>query len=413
MNPPPRLFFVTRFYWPDEPATAQLLTDLAEALAASGHEVTVITSSPREPGCPRVEMHNGVGILRIRSSRLGRRHLVGRIVDFLSFSAGALRLLARMVKTGDSVVIMTDPPLLGCAASPLVKKHGAQLIHWIQDVYPEIATAVSGTKFPLLFRAWRNRAWRRADHCVVLGHDMARFVASCGVAADKIQVCPNWAPAGLAAADEPTDSSLRAQWGLDEKFVVGYSGNLGRVHDLEPVLDLAERLRDAPEIVFVFIGDGAQRPRLQSAVRARLLTNVFFQPAQPRARLGETLSLPDLHLITLRNGCEQLVFPSKLYGITAVARPVLFIGPPDSEIAALVKSEGFGFAVSRLELEAAATAIRRLRANAAQQAAFRHAAARFWETKGRREHAVAAWSTMLAQRKPLAATLRTTPVSHE
>ena len=411
MSPPSRLFFVNRFYWPDEPATAQLLTDLAEALATTGHTVTVITSHPREQKCPEVQSLNGVEILRIRSSRLGRRNLVGRVVDFLSFSFGALRLLSAKVKKGDTVVVMTDPPLLGCAVTSIASKRRAQVIHWIQDIYPEIATAVSGTRLPLIFRAWRNRAWRRADHCVVLGNDMARFVASCGVAADKILVCPNWAPAGLAPAAEPANNRLRAQWNLTGKFVVGYSGNLGRVHDLDPVLSVAEALRDEPDIVFTFIGDGAQKPHLQSAISSRHLTNVFFQPAQPRERLGEALSLPDLHLVTLRNGCEQLVFPSKLYGIVAVGRPVLFIGPPDSEIAALVKSEGFGFVVSREESAAAATAIRRLRADVAEQAALSRAAVYFWASRGRLEHAVAAWLPLFGQRKSLAGTEHTTPVS--
>jgi colanic acid biosynthesis glycosyl transferase WcaI len=413
MSTTPRLFFVNRFYWPDEPATAQLLTDLAEALAARGHAVTVITSHPREPGCPVLEKHNGVEILRIRGSRLGHRNLVGRLIDFLSFSAGALRMLSARVKTGDSVVLMTDPPLLGCTATSVAWKRGAHVIHWIQDIYPEIATAVSGRKLPLLFRAWRNRTWRRADRCVVLGNDMARFVAACGVMTDKILVSPNWAPTGLAPWTELTHSGLRAEWGLEGKFIVGYSGNLGRVHDLDPVLAIAEALRNEPGIAFVFIGDGAQKPRLQSAVAAQQLTNVFFKPAQPRYRLGEVLSLPDLHLVTLRTGCEQLVFPSKLYGITAVGRPVLFIGPPRSEMAMLVKSEGIGLTASREESEAAAAAIRLLRADATQQTSFRYAAIRFWESKGRLEHALAIWSSLFAQRKPLAGTECNTPVSDQ
>jgi len=410
----PHVIFVNRFYWPDEPATAQLLTDLAEALAAAGLGVSVITSSPPEADCTAVESHHGVEIFRIRSSRLGRRNLVGRTLDFLSFSAGALHLLSSKVKAGDIVVMMTDPPLLGCAGTSIAKRHGAQVMHWIQDVYPEIASAVSGARLPLLFRSWRNRAWRRADRCIVLGTDMAHFVTTCGVAPDKILVCPNWAPAGLTPAAEPTLSGLRADWNLAGKFVVGYSGNLGRVHDLEPVLDMATALRDEPDIAFVFIGDGAQKPHLQSVVSARQLNHVFFQPAQPREKLGEALALPDLHLVTLRAGCEQFVFPSKLYGIAAAGRPVLFIGPPKSEIATLVKSGGFGFAVPREKAGTdGATTIRLLQADAIQQASLRDAAIHFWASQGRLEQALAIWSTLFAGWNLLAATERTTPLSSE
>jgi len=231
---------------------------------------------------------------------------------------------------------------------------------------------------------------------------MAHFVASAGVAKEKILICPNWAPAGLAPAAEPSASALRSRWNLAGKFVVGYSGNLGRVHDLEPALEVATALRDEPDIAFVFIGDGAQKTSLQSIVSDRRLTNVFFQPSQPRERLAETLSLPDLHLVTLRAGCEPFVFPSKLYGIAAAGRPVLFIGPLQSELATLVQFHGFGIAVSRDDSAAAADAIRRLRGDVGQQAALGHAAIRFWEAKGQFNHALTVWSALLQTGKPLA-----------
>jgi len=413
MSASPRIIFVNRFYWPDEPATAQLLTDLAEALAATGHSVTIITSSPRQPACPVIEIRNGVEIRRTRSSRLGHRNLVGRALDFLSFSVKALRLLSKIIHNGDTVVLMTDPPLLGCAATSIALKRGAHVVHWIQDVYPEIATAVSGNRLPLISRNWRNRAWRRSDRCVVLGSDMASFVAACGVASDKIHICPNWAPSGLAPIAEPTSSDLRTQWGLVGKFVIGYSGNLGRVHDLEPLLDVADALRSEPDIAFVFIGDGAQKSQLQSGAGSRQLKNIFFQPAQPREHLHETLALPDLHVVTLRTGCEQLVFPSKLYGITAVGRPVIFIGPAQSEIARLVQADGFGIALTRRDPAATAAAIRRLRDDVGQQTSMRQAAIRFWETKGKLDHAVKHWSALLAGLKPLAVSSSPTTVSNQ
>jgi glycosyltransferase involved in cell wall biosynthesis len=180
---------------------------------------------------------------------------------------------------------------------------------------------------------------------------------------------------------------------------------------LEPALEVATALRDEPDIAFVFIGDGAQKLALQTIVADRRLTNVFFQPSQPRERLAQTLSLPDLHLVTLRAGCEPLVFPSKLYGIAAVGRPVLFIGPPHSEFALLVQSNGFGLAVSREDPAAAADAICRLRSDAGQQAALRQAAIRFWETNGRLNHAMTIWSSLLQSGKPLASPAASTPSS--
>jgi glycosyltransferase involved in cell wall biosynthesis len=400
MSVRPRIIFVNRFYWPDEPATAQLLTDLAEALAARGHAVAVIASRPRNSSIAKTERHNGVEIIRVTGPRLGRRNAFLKALDFLSFSLGALRQISRHLQAENVLVVMTDPPLLGIPATRLARRRGAHVVHWIQDVYPEIVTAVGGPRLARIFRGARDRAWKDAAACAVLSGDMAAFARSRGVDPKRVVTIPNWAPTGLAPGAEPISSDLRDRWSLTGKFVIGYSGNLGRVHDLDSLLDVAVALRAENDIAFVFIGDGPQKARLQARVASQQLTHVSFQPAQPRSQLGETLTLPDLHVVTLRAGCEQLVFPSKVYGIAAVGRPVLFIGPPKSEIATLVQSEGFGLAVSREEPAAAATIIRSLKDNPAHQATLRQAAVRFWENKGRLEHALSAWSEIV--QKPLA-----------
>src|SRR5207237_1247771 len=153
------------------------------------------------------------------------------------------------------------------------------------------------------------------DGCVTLGSDMAAVLADAGVAVKKISLAPNWAPAGLAPASANAAAALRDEWGLREKFVVAYSGNLGRVHDLDPVLDLADALRADARIAFVFVGSGAQRAALEAAATRRGLANVHFRPPQPRARLAESLAVGDVHLVTLRPDCARYVFPSKLYGV--------------------------------------------------------------------------------------------------
>src|SRR6185369_10286114 len=120
--------------------------------------------------------------------------------------------------------------------------------------------------------------------CIALGADMAAVLADAGVAANKVFLIPNWAPDGLTS--QPPAVALRATWNLRGKFVVAYSGNLGRVHDLRPVLELAEALRDDDRIAFVFIGGGAQRVPLETEARRRQLDHVSFHPPQPRAQLA-------------------------------------------------------------------------------------------------------------------------------
>ncbi len=342
-----RLIFVNRFYWPDEPATAQLLTDLAEALVGRGYSVTVITSAPPNRAIPRREIRAGVHIQRVRGTRWGRHNLAGRVVDFATFLVGTIWRVLASARNGDVVVALTDPPLLGVALWPAARLRGARYLNWVQDIFPEVAMVLSRPTVRALaatLRPVRNFVWRRSDGCVAVGHDMAGLIARAGVSPDKITTIFNWSPAGLEPQSPATADELRRTWKLEGKFIIAYSGNLGRVHDLEPVLETAALLRAETHLAFVFIGAGAQHAALTNLARERSLTNVHFHPPQPRAQLATTLALGDVHLVTLLPGCESLVFPSKLYGITAVGRPVVFIGPRDCEVARLVTEHGFGVA---------------------------------------------------------------------
>lgn len=388
-----RLFFINRFYWPDEPATAQLLADLAEGLAARGRRVTVITSPA--PGAPRRETHRGVSVVRVGPGRHPGRGTGARALSFALFFAAACWRLAREARRGDTVVALTDPPLIGVGAGLVARARGARCYHWVQDIYPEIAVALTPHRWLAALRPFRDAAWRRADGCVTLGTDMAGALSAAGVPSARIHLVPNWAPAGVGPVEEARPAALRAAWGLEGRMIVAYSGNLGRVHDLESVLGAAEILRGEPDIVWAFIGEGAGRGALESAVRSRGLGQVRFLPRQPRADLAAVLAAADVHLVTLRADCARLVFPSKLYGIAAAGRPVVFVGPVDCEPARLVTGHGLGWAFAPADMPALAARLRRLRDFPAERREAGAAAARFAESAGGAERAVTAWDRLL------------------
>jgi hypothetical protein len=388
-----RFVFVNRFYWPDEPATAQLLTDLAEALAARGHSVSVIASHPGGD-TPSAEQRRGVAIVRVRGTRLNRCGLLGKFADFTTFYVGCLIGLIVQVRPGDIVVALTDPPLLGAGVWLAARLRRAKVIHWAQDIYPEVAVALTGNRWLGVFAPLRDLAWRRAEACVTLGSDMKRVLSRAGVEPRRLAVIPNWAPAGLDVQPAGTADALRKKWELVGKFVVLYSGNLGRVHDLAPLLDVAERLQAQPHIVFVFVGRGAQLATLHAQTDERKLKNIRFQSPQPRDQLATALSLGDLHLVTLLPGCENFVFPSKLYGIAAVGRPILFVGPPDCEIATLIKARRIGRTFSSGETVATADTITDLSFAPTECAALGNAASKFSADGGGLETAVRKWATL-------------------
>jgi glycosyltransferase involved in cell wall biosynthesis len=253
---------------------------------------------------------------------------------------------------------------------------------------------LTGSRWLGVFTPLRDLAWRRAEACVTLGSDMQRVLSRAGVEPRRLAVIPNWAPAGLDVQPAGTADALRKKWELVGKFVVLYSGNLGRVHDLAPLLDVAERLRAQPHIVFVFVGRGAQLATLQARTDERKLKNIRFQSPQPRDQLATALSLGDLHLLTLLPGCESFVFPSKLYGIAAVGRPILFVGPPDCEIATLIKARRIGRTFSRGETVAMADTITGLSFAPTECAALGNAASKFSADGGGLETAVRKWATL-------------------
>ena len=319
--------------------------------------------------------------------------MLGRVVDFAAFYAGAAWRLFRELRAGDTVVALTDPPLIGVLAALVARVRRASLVHWVQDIYPEIAADLTGHRWLLALRPPRNFAWRHARACVVPGADMAATLARVRVAADHIVVSPNWAPAGLTPPPAADVAALREAWGLAGKFVLGYSGNLGRVHDLEPLLALAAALRDRPECVLLFVGAGAQRAALETAARQRGLANVRFQPPQPRARLAVSLAVADVQFVTLLSGAERCVFPSKLYGIAAVGRPVAVIAARESELARQVVAQRLGAAFARDEIAALAAWILTLVDDASQRARLGDSARRFAD--GGFARALAQWQNVL------------------
>jgi colanic acid biosynthesis glycosyl transferase WcaI len=175
---------------------------------------------------------------------------------------------------------------------------------------------------------------------------MAEKVRALGVSADRIRVVPNWSDDDQITPVPPAANPLRREWKLEDKFVVGYSGNLGRAHEFDTILAAAERLKDHPQIVFVIIGGGHRFEELARCVQDRgLAPNFRFQPYQDDAVLKYSLSLPDVHWISLRPELEGLIVPSKVYGIAAAGRAIIAITAKTGEIAPLVEQYKCGMVV--------------------------------------------------------------------
>lgn len=400
-----RLIFVNRFFFPDHSATSQILSDLAFHLAASGREVAVVTSAqiydaPRT-SLPEFETVNGVQIHRVPSSRFGRGSLIGRSLDYLTFYRSARRRLVGLARPGDLLVAKTDPPLLSLPVMAAARRRGAGLINWLQDLYPEIAVAldvpfVRGPFVAQQLARRRDRSLQAAEANVVVGELMAEKLAALGVAPARIHVIPNWCNDLELRPLAHSENPLRQAWGLQDKFVFGYSGNLGRVHQFETVLAAAASLRDDGRFVFLMIGGGKRYQELRSAVERDGLASSFrFMPYQPRQALAQSLGVCDAHWISLNPKVEGLLVPSKFYGIAAAGRPIVTIGDPNGELGRMVTAQSCGFAVKPGDAGALVGILQRL-AHDPDAAAQMGARARdLLERRFSRAHALQRWGQLL------------------
>jgi glycosyltransferase involved in cell wall biosynthesis len=347
-----RLLFINQYYWPDHASTAQHLTDLTEALAAEGLECHVLCSQggyrPDVPRPPRFEVHKGVRIHRMPATALGRRNSLTRMADYLSFYIRALAVALALPRF-DVVTTLTTPPIIGLIGTLLRRLKGSRHVYWSMDLHPDASLAL-GRMSPrhalVAGLAWlSNTVYRLADKVVVLGPYMEDRVAAKGVRRDRLVTVPVWSRRDEIYPLTREGHPLRESLGLSDNFVAMYSGNLGLAHSFDEFLEAARRLRDRTDMVFLYVGDGPRLAEVRDAQEREGLTNVRLLGYFPRGQLHASLSVADVHLISMRREMTGLVVPGKLYGVMASGRPALFVGPDHCESADTIRAAGCGLTV--------------------------------------------------------------------
>jgi colanic acid biosynthesis glycosyl transferase WcaI len=359
-----RVCYFNRSYWPDMTATGQLLTELAEDLVSRhGMDVTVVTGPPREPAhhaAARMDVRNGVRILRAGGSTFSQQTFAGRATNYLTYFLSAFWIALRLPKQ-DLTVALTDPPIIGLAALAARPKRG--MIFFCQDIFPEVTGLLEDFRSPLIDAILDriNRFLvRRAARIVALGDTMAsRLVQGKGADPAKITVIHNWADTSAIVPSDKQNAFAVAN-GLHDRFVLLHAGNIGLSQNLDVVMDAAATLKARSDIVILFIGDGTRRDALETMAGERGLPNVRFLPFQPREALRWTYATSDVCLVSLKPGLAGYIVPSKLYPILAAGRPYIAAVEPISEVAALTERHRCGVLVPPGNAAALAAEIERL-----------------------------------------------------
>lgn len=400
-----RIFVFSELYWPEETSTGHFVTGIAEGLARCW-PVTAACVQPTYAAhgtrAPRREERRGVSVRRCRSTSFHKDFLPLRLVNFLTISAALFLFALRHLRRGDLALVVTNPPLLPYLVARACRLRGARFVLLVHDVYPDVLvrTGVLGADGWVVRRLERaaGRLFERAERIVTLGRDQQRLAAGyTGNREDKFVRIPNWADLEEIQPQPRDENPLLSSLGLTGKFVVQYSGNMGRTHGLEDLLATAERLRSEPDVHFLLVGGGGKRAWAEASAARRGLANVILLDPRPREELAVSLNACDVAILAMAPGMAGVSVPSRIYNILAAGKPLIAVADEESEPAAVVREERIGWVIPPGRPEALAEAVLEARRNPALLVEMGRQSRRAAETRYTYEQAVAAYQRLVEE----------------
>lgn len=353
-----KLLMYTNYFYPEVATTGQILTELAEGLTDT-FDVTVICEIPSYAQAIDekyktkrfyFEEYKGMKVIRVRVPEVNKQSKVSRVKYILSYFFNCIGATFKAGKF-DLVFTVTQPPILGGLLGVIGKMATrGKLMYQIMDFNPEqtIAVNYAGNRMVLRAMMWFDKlSCRTSDVVVTLGRDMQEtlYKRFKNKNVPNNVVINNWIDETKVYPLEHSDervAAFRKQYGLEGKFVIMTSGNIGLYYDFENLLKIMAKFKDEKDVVFAFVGDGLVKPKLQEYVEKHQLTNVVFAPFQKKEDLNYSLNAADVHIVTNALGVKGVSVPSKIYGILAVNNPIWGILEKDSEAWKIIKDSNCG-----------------------------------------------------------------------
>lgn len=327
-----KLYIITELFPPDETSTAYILGEMANA-STKEYEVHVICGPEVYDMRKKIDvehpfhLNSAVTVHRVKGIGIDKNKALGKTLSFLMMSWRLQRLSRKLVRSGDKVLLVTNPAPLILLISRLRKKRQFELNVLVHDVFPE-NTIPAGLKFPgtvyRLAKRLFDKAYSRVDRFLTIGRDMAEVVR--GKAGNKAQVCivENWADIDTIAPQPMPEGDIKLE----------YAGNIGRVQGLDK---LVHELPGGIEMHFY--GTGA----MENTLKAMDLPDVYFHGPYFRSQQNEVLAACHVAVVTLSENMYGLGVPSKTYNIMASGRPIIYFGPEKGEIALMIKENKIGY----------------------------------------------------------------------
>lgn len=366
-----KILFLSHYFPPEVNAPATRTFEHCKRWCQQGHEVTVVSCVPHHPmgeAYPGYtnrwwyeEQIDGIRAIRIKTYITANEGFLKRTLNYVIYMLLAILYSPFLAKT--DVVVSTSPQFFNGLAGYFVSRiKRAPWLLEIRDLWPESILAVGAIKNRHLIAALEaieRFVYRKADHIVPVTKAFETHIAQRGGSADAITVIRNGVNLDLFE-QLPRDDALATQWALQGKFVCAYVGTHGMAHGLDTILEAAELLKDETDIVFLMVGDGAERARLAEAVESRGLSNVKMMGQQAKELMPAIWSITDLSLVLLKKlDLFKTVIPSKIFESMAMSRPIVL--GVEGEVQGIIEASGSGLCIEPESAQELASAVLRLK----------------------------------------------------
>lgn len=374
-----QILLLTAYFPPDIGSAAHLFYELGVELVKRGHRVSVVTGMPGYHAQGPLDKYRGkmwvrenvkgIDVIRITTPRLPRHLMVGRAL--WQFGSAVSFLGAGLCLPRHDITVVYSPPLpLGLTAWALKRLWGTPFVLNVQDLFPQSIIDLGLLKSRLLIRLFESMerfVYRQADAITVHSPGNQEHVvkkvqegkAGKGNERAKVRVIPNWIDTQFIQPGERIND-FRKEHGLGNAFLVSFAGILGYSQDLDVVLEAARILEEnglKSDILWLIVGDGVEKPRLEAKAREMGLSSVRFLPMQPRERYPAVLQASDVCLATLHAEVRTPVVPSKILSIMAAGRPVVAAMNLDGDAPQLIAEARCGLCVPPEDPQALAEAV--------------------------------------------------------
>lgn len=346
-----RLALVCQHFYPEMVSTGMHMTELARRLRKHNWNITVYCAQPAleegEDEVPAEMVHQGIQVRRVPTFGEQRDSTVSRLILALTYLASTIRTLIRDRDTYDGLLVTTNPPFIGLAGYILSKAFGKPYVQLVYDVYPDIAEQLGVIKengpISAIWERLTRLMLKEAAGTVVIGRDMADLITEKMRRKDhgSIHLIPNWSDETVVEPISRDENPFRQEHDVGDRILVQYAGRHGKTHNLEPLIEAAEKLKTQP-ILFQFIGGGDKKEKLKRMAAQRELENVMFLPYQPMEELDTVLAAADLSVVCLESRFTGMSVPSKTYGIMASGTPILGFLDQNSEVGRTVQENDCG-----------------------------------------------------------------------